>query len=101
MRAVHPAVFDEDIPNVSGYLASDRDAAVPILHGAVADDQVLAGHAHAAPVAIAAGLDGDAIVARIEQAAFDQHVGATFRIAAIVVRTVARDLDVAHGDVAA
>ena len=53
----------------------------------------------AASVAVAAGLDGDAVVARVEGAMLDQHVAARFRIAAVVVRPMRRDLHAAHRDV--
>ena len=56
---------------------------------------------HAAAVVVAARLDRDAVVAGVERAALDQHVAARLGIAAVVVRPVAADRDVAHRDVLA
>ena len=77
------------------------DAAVAVLHRAVADDDVLDRHVHAPAVVVAAGLERDAVVAGVEGAALDQHVAARLRIAAVVVRAVAADRHVAHRDVLA
>ena len=65
---VHLAVLDEDIAAIAGDLAPDDHAAVAVLHRAAADDKVLRGDGHATPVVVAAGLDGDAVVARVEDA---------------------------------
>ena len=60
-----------------------------------------AGDVDAAAVVVAAGLDGDAVVAGVENAILDQHVAARFRIAAVVVGAVAEDIHAADGDVGA
>ena len=75
------------------------DAAVAVLHRAVADDDVLDRHVEAAAVVVAAGLDRDAVVAGVERAVLDEHVAARLGIAAVVVRAVAVDRDVADGHV--
>ena len=72
-----------------------------VLHGAIANNNVLAGHAHAPPVAVAPALNGDAIVSRFEDAALNQNVGGALRIAAVVIRPEAGDSYAAHRDVAA
>src|SRR5579883_2213170 len=99
VRAAHLAVADKDIADATRDLAADRYAAVAVLHRAVADDQVFARDVDPPPVRIAAALDRDAIVARVERAALDQNVAAGFGIAAVVVGTVAVDLHIAHDDV--
>jgi len=66
--ALQPAVFGEDIADTAGDFAADGDGSVAVLHGAIANDDVLAGCGNAAAVAIAARLDGDAVVAGIEEA---------------------------------
>ena len=77
IRAVHFAVLDVHVPNIARSLAADRDAAVPVLHRTISHDNVLARNRHPAPIPIAPTLDGDAIVARVELAVFDQHVAST------------------------
>ena len=57
------------------------------------------GTVEASAVGVAAGLDRDAIVARVEGAIFDEHVAARLGVAAVVVGAVALDVDSAHGDV--
>ena len=52
VRTVHPAVFGEDVAHAAGDLAADGDAAVAVLHLAVADDDVLARHVDAPAVAL-------------------------------------------------
>src|SRR5437868_6081442 len=98
MRAAHPAVLHVDVPRIPGNLATDGNAAVSVLHGAVANDQVLRWNTYAAAVAIAAGLDGDAIVSGIEFATLNQNVGAALRIATVVVGPMAIDPYVPHSD---
>src|ERR1039458_1021980 len=65
------------------------------------DDQIYRRHSDAAAIGIATGFDGDAIVAGVEQAIFNQHVAAAFRVAAVVVRAVRNDVHTAHRDVGA
>ena len=42
LRAVHAAVFHEHVADAARNFAADGDAAVAVLHAAVADDHVLA-----------------------------------------------------------
>src|SRR5262249_39111666 len=93
--AVHGAFLGEYVADIARALTPHRYAAVPVFHGAVAHHDVLAGRVQTAPVRVAAALDRDAIVARVERAAFDQHIDAGFGVAAIVVRAVAGDGHVA------
>src|SRR6185437_11276501 len=58
-----------------------------------------AGNIDAAAILIAPGFDGNAVIAGAEGAVGDQDVAAAFRIAAIIVRPMTVDLDIAHGDV--
>ena len=55
----------------------------------------------AAAVGVAARLQGDAVVAGVEETVLDEHVAARLGIAAVVVRAVRDDFDPAHGDVRA
>src|SRR5438045_7407785 len=100
MRTVHLAIPHEDIAHAAGYFAADTDAAMTVLHTATLNDDVLRRLADTPAIAIAARFDGDAIVPSIERAVSDQNVAGRFRIAAVVVRTVRRNLDVLHGHVA-
>src|SRR5215472_896129 len=85
MGAVHATVLGENISHAPGDLAADGHTPVSILHMAALDHDVLAGHGDAPAVGISAGFDRDAIVAGVEVAVLDQHVGAGLRIAAIRV----------------
>src|SRR4029079_1102978 len=90
-RAVHAALLREDVPRAAGDLAADDDAAVPVAHVAVADDDVLDRRVQPPSVVVAAGLERDAVVAGVERALLDQHVAARFGVAAVVVGAVAVD----------
>src|SRR6185369_10636793 len=59
--AVHFAVLGEHVADVARTFAAQRDAAVPVLHGALLHDDVFRGRVQPPPIAVAAGLDGDAI----------------------------------------
>src|SRR3954447_19409577 len=83
-RAFHQQVLGKDVVHTAGFLAADRESAVAVLHVAVADDDVLAREVAGDAVATAARLERDAVVAGVERAAFDQHVVAALRIAAVV-----------------
>ena len=78
--AVHLAVLNEHVVAASRYFRADYNAAVAVLHHAVAHYDVLAGQsgvaslAALAPVLVASALDGDAVVAGIEYAVFNQYV---------------------------
>src|SRR3989338_3984480 len=74
VRTVHAAVFCEHVPDTAGHLASDDDAAMAILHGAVAHYDVLTRHCEAAAVGVPPGFDRNAIVSRIEQASLNENI---------------------------
>ena len=78
---------------------ANHHAAVSVLHFAVADDDVLGGHVALTSIAVASALDGDAVVARIEETVLDQHAVAALRVTAVTVGTVVDHLHAAHGDV--
>ena len=96
VRAVHPAVLGEDVPHPARHLAADGHSAVPVLHRAAAHDHVLGGLVQPPSVAVAPALDRDAVVARVELAAFNQHVHARLGVAPVVVRPVRPHLYVPH-----
>src|SRR5207237_10306431 len=83
------------------HLDPQRHATVAALHRAPADDEIAASGGETGPrrkraetrahavvrhrVETAAGLDRNAVVAGIERTVLNKHVGARFRIAAVVV----------------
>src|SRR5262249_733015 len=93
--AVHAAALDEDVSRAARDLAADDDAAVAVLHLAVAHDDVLDRRVDAAAVGVSSRLERDAVVAGVEAAALDQDVAARFGIAPVVVRSVAPDREAA------
>lgn len=72
---------------------------VPSSHLAAANNDVLTGHANSPSIGIAAGLDGDAVVAGIEKAVFDQHITTRFEVATVGVGTEALQVHATHRDV--
>src|SRR5207248_1749020 len=91
IRAVHAALLREHVADSTGAFAAEGHAAVPILHLTVLHHDVFAGCVQPTPVGIASALDGDAVVAGVEDAAIDQHVDAGFGVATVIVRAVAGD----------
>src|SRR5262249_57713521 len=69
--AVHSAALDEDVSRAARDLAADDDAAVAVLHLAVAHDDVLDRRVDAAAVGVSSRLERDAVVAGVEAAALD------------------------------
>ena len=96
IRAVHAAVLDVEVAVAAGDFAAYHHASVAVLHQAVAHDDVFAGDVPAASVLIAAGLDGDAVVARVEGAVFDEHILARLGVAAVAIGTAVVDVDAFH-----
>src|SRR5262245_918798 len=84
VRAVHIAVFDEDVAHAARNLAAHHDSAVAVLHHAISDDDIFGRRGDAAPVVVPARFDGDAIVAGVEDAIFDQNILTGFRITPVV-----------------
>ena len=70
-----------------------------VLHLAVANNDVLRGHIALAAIAVAAALDGYAVIARVEEALLNKHAVAALRVAAVAVGAVVDHLHAAHGDV--
>src|SRR5690606_13784584 len=66
--AVHAAILDKDLADAAADLAAQGHAAVAVHHHTAGDDDVLAGLVDAPAIGIAARFDGDAVVARIEDA---------------------------------
>ena len=72
--AVEGVVVCEQVLDAAAHLAAAGDAAVAVCEGVVADDEVLGGmtsFAQLTAIAVAAGLDGDAVVAGVEEAVLD------------------------------
>ena len=70
-----------------------------VLHLAVADDDVLRRHGAFASVAVTSALDGDTVVACVEETVFDEDPVAALRIAAVAIGTVVDHLHPADGDI--
>ena len=99
MWGVHHAVVGIDILAAAADLRAHDDAAVTVLHLAVADDDVFARHITLTAVAVTAALDSDAVIAGIEIAIFDEHAVTTLRVTSVTVRTVIIDMYATYGDI--
>ena len=71
-----------------------------VFHTAVAHDDVFR-RTTVATVAVTAALDGDAVVAGVEVAAFDKHILAGIRITAIAIGTFVLHMDIADDHIVA
>src|SRR6185437_5180958 len=98
--AIHAAIFDEDITTVSRDFTSYNHSAMSIFHGAAAHDYIFGRNMYASTVRVPPALNGDAVVARVEDAILNQHIAARLRIATIVVGAVTDYRDAAHSNVA-
>ena len=98
---VHLAVLHVHVAASARYFRAYHHAAVAVLHLAVAHDDVLAGDVPFPAVHVASALDGDAVVAGVEDAVFYQHPVARLRVAAVAVGSLVPYLHAAHGDVVA
>ena len=70
-----------------------------ILHLAVADDDVLGWHVALTSVAVTTALDGDTVVASVEEAVFYQHTVAALWVATVTVRSVVNHFYATNGDI--
>ena len=70
-----------------------------VLHLTVADDDVLRRHVALASVTVTSALDGNTVVARVEETVFNEHTVAALRVAAVAVGAVVDHLYTAYGDV--
>ncbi len=98
---VHLAVLCKDVLHAAADLRTYYHAAVAVLHGAVAHDDVLTWNVGTQTVAVASALQCDAVVASSEGATLDEHVLARLWVAAVAVRTVVDNGHVAYGKVLA
>ena len=96
---VHHAVVGIDILTTAGDFGANHYTTMTILHLAVADDDVLRGHVALTAVAVAPALDGNAVVASVEEAIFDKDAIAALRIAAVTIGTIVDHLHPAHSDI--
>ena len=99
LRRVHHTVVGKDATASAADLAAYDDAAMSVLHLAVAYDDVLAGALPEAAVIVASALDGDAVIAGVEVAVLYQHTVARLRVATVTVRPVIIDMYATHGDI--
>ena len=98
-RRVHHAVVSIDILTTTGDLGTNHHTAMTILHLAVADDDVLRWHVALTAVTVTSALDGDTIVAGVEEAIFDKDAIATLWVAPVTIRTIVDHLHSSHGDI--
>ena len=70
-----------------------------VLHLTVTDDDVLRRHVSLTSVAVTSALDGDAVVAGIEETILDEYTVAALRVAAVAVRTVVDHLYTTYGNI--
>ena len=94
-----------DILATTTDLRADDHTTVAVLHLAVADDDVLRGNTSKGTlttlttIVVTTTLDGDAVVASIEETVLYQYTLATLWVAAITVRTIVIDMYTTHSDV--
>lgn len=100
-RVFEAAVVDVDVADAAGEFAADRDELVAAFHDAAAHNDVFGGGGEAPAVAVAAGLDGDGVVALVEHAVLDEEVSCHFGIDTVVVVAVGGDVDAADDDAVA
>ena len=74
IRTVHRTVLHKHLLTTARDLRTNHYTAMSIFHDAVADDKILRRQIPLASVRITSTLDGDAVVARVEGAAFNQHI---------------------------
>ena len=102
--AVEGVVVGKQVLDAAAHLTAAGNAAVAVCEGVVADDEVLGrmtGSAQLTAIAVAACLDGDAVVTGVEVAVLDQNVVAVLGVTAVVVVAVGVDGDAAGGKVGA
>ena len=94
-----------DILATTTDLRANDHTTVTVLHLTVADDDVLRGNTSKGTlttlttVVVTATLDGNAVVASIEETVLYQYTLATLWVAAIAVRTIVIDMYTTHSDV--
>ncbi len=96
---VHLVVLGKHIAASAGNLTADNHTAVSILHLAVADDDVLARFVPQSSVVVSSALNGNAVVAGVEETVLDEHAVTRLGVAAVAVGSVVVDVYAAHGDV--
>src|SRR3989338_6345364 len=70
---VHDTVLGKHVPDAARDLASEDDTPVPFFHIAALDHDIFARYVDAPAVRIPPRFDRNAIIARIEEAVFDQN----------------------------
>ena len=102
---VHLAVLGIDILATTGNLGTDHHTTMAVVELAIADDDVLrrcAGKTALATltaVVVASALDGNAVVASIEETVLNQHAVARLGVAAVTVGTIVVDVHTTYGNV--
>ena len=96
---VHHTVVGKHILASTGDLRADDHSTVTVLHLTVADDDVLRRHVALPAITVTATLDGNAVVAGVEETVLDEHAVAALRIATVAIGTVVDHLHTTHGDV--
>jgi hypothetical protein len=99
VRAIHFAIFRENLAHATRNLAAYGYAAMAIFRPAIADNDILRRHGQSAAIGVPARLYSNAIVSRIEKTILHEYIGAGFRIAPIRVRAETADAESADGDI--
>lgn len=99
--AVHFTILYIEVLVTARNFATDDNATVTVIHLAVAHDDVLAGNSPRTTVTVAAALDSDAVVARVEDAVFDNHAVAGLGVATVTVGTAIDKMHAANDKVVA
>ena len=96
---VHHTIVGIHILTTARDLRAYHHATMSVLHLAIADDDVLRRHVALTSVAIASALDGDTVVARIEETVLDEYAIAALGIASVAIRSVVDHLYTTNGDI--
>src|SRR5690606_22891634 len=92
IRAIHDIVEGINIFGSARYFTADDNTAVSIFHHTIFDDMVFGRPSYVAAVLVATRFNRNTVVAGIEIAVSYPDVLTRFRIAAIVIRTMANHL---------
>ena len=93
------AIVRIHISHTAGYRASDHNPAVPAVHKAVSNLDILTGPVHPPSVLIHARIDGNAVIPRLQRTSFDKNIPAGIRVDPIRIMTGCAHLHVSNDDI--
>lgn len=99
VRRVHFAIFCIYILASARDFTSDNHTAMSIFHLTVADDDVFGRLVPEATIIVASALDGDTVIAGMEDTVLDKHILASLWVASVTIRTFIPDGHTIYGDV--